>query len=236
MSKWILDTGSTYHIYLKRKLFVSFEKLNGGVMSCGDGPTCCIEGICTVCVKLFDGIIRELKDVKYISSMKKNLVSVGVLKVKGMKGTLGEGILKMSSGSLVVLKSIRCKNMYYLIGSAVIGNLEASKHLEGDSTRLWHKWLGEVGLKSDQALIVASTRNLESRELCVLDKKKVRFSTIAQHLQGLLELVHVDVWGPTKTASLGGHKYFIFIIADYSRHCWVYSMRQRVEILELLEK
>ena len=33
--------------------------------------------------------------------------------------TLGEGVLKMSGGSLVVLKGIRCNNMCYLMGSAV---------------------------------------------------------------------------------------------------------------------
>ena len=46
----------------------------------------------------------------------------------------------------------------------------------------------------------------------------------------------MDVWGPTKTASLGGHQYFVSIVDDYSRRCWVYLMRQRVEALELLVK
>jgi len=68
-----------------------------------------------------------------------------------------------------------------------------------------------------------------STDSSVLDKKKVKFSTDTHRLHGLLELVYVDVWGPTKTASLGGHH-------DYSRRCWLYPMRQRVEALELLVK
>jgi len=67
--------------------------------------------------------------------MTENLISVGALKAEGLRGTLGEGVLKMSSGSLVVLKGIRCNNVYYLVGSAVTG-LPSSGQLDGNSTRL----------------------------------------------------------------------------------------------------
>ena len=77
--------------------------------------------------------------------------------------------------------------------------------------------------------------NLEACDSCVLDKKKVKFGTDTHHLHGLLELVRVDVWGPTKTVSLGGHQYVVSVIDDYSRHFWVYPMRQRVETLELVK-
>jgi len=59
-----------------------------------EGHTCQIEGIGTVRIKLFDGIIRELKDVRYITQLKKNLISVGALKAHGLRETLGEGVLK----------------------------------------------------------------------------------------------------------------------------------------------
>ena len=46
---------------------------------------------------------------------------------------------------------------------------------------------------------------LELSEYCVLNKKtKVRFDTASHLLGGLLNCVHVDVWSPSKTASLGG--------------------------------
>jgi len=80
--------------------------------------------------------------------MTKNKISVGALKAEGLRGsTLGEGVLKMSSGSLVVLKSIRHNNLYYLMGSAVTG-LASLGQLDGDSTRSWHSEHGQVGLKS----------------------------------------------------------------------------------------
>jgi len=56
-------------------------------------------------------------------------------------------------------------------------------------------------------------------------QEKGEISTITHHLYGLLELVQVDIWGPIKTASLGGHQYFVSIVNDYSRHYLVYPMR-----------
>jgi len=73
--------------------------------------------------------MRELKGVRYVPSMSKNLISVGALEVEGLRGTLGEGVLKISSGSLVVLKGILCNDLYYLKGSAVTKNLAASEYL-----------------------------------------------------------------------------------------------------------
>jgi len=145
--------------------------------------------------------MRELKDVRYIPRMMTNLISVGALEAEGLKGTRGEGVLKISSCSLVVRKVIRHNNVYYLMGRAVTG-LTSLERLDGDSTRLWHKGIGQVVLISDQALEGALTCHLESYDNCVLDKNKVKFGTVTHHLHGLLDCVHVDVWDPTKTASL----------------------------------
>ena len=55
-------------------------------MSFGDGHTYQFEGIGTVQIKLFNGLVRELKDVRYVTQLKKNLISVGVLEVQGLGG------------------------------------------------------------------------------------------------------------------------------------------------------
>ena len=67
-AEWILHTGATYHVCPKRKWFASFRKLDGDLLTFNDGQTCQTEGIGTVCIKLFDEMIRELlKDVRYLS-------------------------------------------------------------------------------------------------------------------------------------------------------------------------
>ena len=64
------------------------------------------------------------------------------------------------------------------------------------------------------------TCNLKFGEHYILDKTmKVKFGTAIHRKGDLLDCVHVDILSPTKTASLGGHQYFISFVDDLSRCC-----------------
>jgi len=65
-----------------------------------------MEGIGTILVKMFDGMVRELKDVKYVSQLKRNLISIGALKAMGLEVSIRDRVLKMVKGSMVVLKGV----------------------------------------------------------------------------------------------------------------------------------
>lgn len=47
-----------------------------------------------------------------------------------------------------------------------------------------------------------------------------------------LELLHMDVAGPMDAVSLGGSKYFLTIIDDFSRKVVVYPMTQKSEVFD----
>ena len=99
----------------------------------------------------------------------------------------------------------------------------------------WFEFLASIS----NARIIGRCKDLQlkSCEHCVLGKKiKEKVSTVIHHTDGLLVFVHMDVWGPTKMASLGGHQYFVSFVNDLSRYYWVYSMRQKFEVLYLLVK
>ena len=51
-----------------------------------------------------------------------------------------------------------------------------------------------------------------------------------------LEVVHSDVWGPTKTKSLVGSSYYVTFIDDYSRKVWVYFMKAKSEVFDHFKK
>ena len=48
--------------------------------------------------------------------------------------------------------------------------------------------------------------------------------------RGILDVVHSDVWGPAQVTTLGGCRYYVTFIDDFSRHTWIYSMRQKSEV------
>ena len=70
----------------------------------GNDHQCNIEGMGTVRIKTDDGIVRELKEVRYVPQLKKNLISVGTLEASGMVISVRDGILKIIRGSMVVMK------------------------------------------------------------------------------------------------------------------------------------
>ena len=80
----------------------------------GDDHSCKVEGMGTVRVKMFDGIVRELKEVRYIPQLKANLISVGVVKMLGLVVSIQDGVLKMIKSSMVVMKGVSRDNLYYL--------------------------------------------------------------------------------------------------------------------------
>jgi hypothetical protein len=54
----------------------------------------------------------------------------------------------------------------------------------------------------------------------------------AMRASQLLEIVHADVCGPTKTTSHGGARYFLTFIDNFSRKTRVYLLKAKGEVFE----
>ena len=62
----------------------------------GDVRPCNIEGISTVQIKMFDGMVRELKEIRYVPQLKSNFISVGALKILGLVVSIRDAVRKMT--------------------------------------------------------------------------------------------------------------------------------------------
>lgn len=73
---------------------------------------------------------------------------------------------------------------------------------------------------------------------CVLGKghKEPFPKELKQRAKEPLELIHSDLCSPMQTPSLGGNKYCITFIDDYSRMCWVYFLRNKSETFHVFKK
>ena len=70
-------------------------------------------------------------------------------------------------------------------------------------------------------------------ESCLEGKMtKGPFNAKGRKAQELLELVHMDVYGPMSTQAKGGYEYFITFTDDYSRYGYVYLMKRKFETFE----
>ncbi|GJW57094.1 retrovirus-related pol polyprotein from transposon TNT 1-94 [Tanacetum coccineum] len=51
-----------------------------------------------------------------------------------------------------------------------------------------------------------------------------------------LELLHMDLCGPMRVASINGKKYILVIVDDYSRYTWVYFLHSKDKTPEIINK
>ena len=47
------------------------------------------------------------------------------------------------------------------------------------------------------------------------------------------DLIHSDIWGPSPTTIIGGSKYFVIFVDDFSRYTWIYLMHNHPELAQI---
>jgi hypothetical protein len=142
-----------------RNWFISYQSVDEGVVFMGNGIPCKTVGVGSIRIRMFDGIIRELTDARYVPELKSNLISLGVLDSYGYKYT-GQGeALTLSKGSLVVMKATKVDNLYKLEGST-----EVTFKVTDVSSCLWQKHQGHKSKKKLQVL-VSDKSFLDSKSL-----------------------------------------------------------------------
>ena len=50
-----------------------------------------------------------------------------------------------------------------------------------------------------------------------------------------LELLHLDLMGPTRIKSLGGKKYILVMVDNFTRYTWVILLRSKLDALEHID-
>ena len=105
-------------------------------MLMGNDHVCPIGGIGSVRIRMHDGVVKELKEVRFVPQLTKNIISLGTLEAAGYRVILEDATVKVTKGSMVVMRGVRENNLYYLKGKTVIGGLAASITTEEDTTTL----------------------------------------------------------------------------------------------------
>jgi transposase InsO family protein len=71
-------------------------------------------------------------------------------------------------------------------------------------------------------------------EHCLIGKqpRKSFVSDIPMRAKQVLDVVHTDVCGPFETLSLGGNRYFVSFVDEFSRMMWIYLIKTKDEVLQ----
>ena len=134
-----------------REWFFDFKELKYGVVyTINNFPLNTYE-IGSIRLRNQDRSIRILTGVHYVPNLMRNLISVGTIELKGFEVREKDGIMRIISSALVIMKGIwKRNNVYYFLGSTIIGTAAVAASIDdqgAEATRLLHMRLGHAGEK-----------------------------------------------------------------------------------------
>ena len=250
--KWLIDSGASSHMTSELQYLSNYRPFEvPETVGLGDGRTVEALGFGNVSLRMLFSVSGPkpavLHDVLYVPKLSCNLFSVRAATSKGniVQFDKSKCWIRRKSGRLDGMGSLVGK-LYQLDCESVPGSKEqASQACVIDGVDLWHQRLGHpsesrlndivrkelvAGVKLPKASKVSFCQG------CVEGKMsrkpfKTRSSESGRSTRKL-EIVHSDVCGPMSSESLGGRRYFVTFIDDFSRCCKVYFLKHKSEVFQ----
>ncbi|GKA39191.1 putative ribonuclease H-like domain-containing protein, partial [Tanacetum coccineum] len=250
--KGVIDSGCSRHMTGNKSYLTDYEEIDGGFVAFGGNSK---GGKITRKGKIRTGKL-DFEDVYFVKELKFNLFSVSQMcdKKNSVLFTDTECVVlspdfKLTDESHVLLKVPRKDNMYSVDLKNVVpqGGLTCLfAKATPDESNLWHRRLGHVNFKTMNKLVKGNlVRGLPSKlfeinQTCVACQKGKQHrascktktvSSISQPLQ----MLHMDLFGPTFVKSLMKKMYCLVVIDDFSRFSWVFFLASKDETSEILK-
>ena len=240
MCLWYFDSGYSRHMTGDRSLFKVFESKIGGNVTFGDGTKSQIQGKGIISLPRLPNIANVL----YVECLRVNLLSISqicdqdfmVLFSKRKCLVMDESRKKLISGVRTL------DNCYGLVPDADI----VCNNVRLPNEDLWHQRMGHASYKNFSIVSkhesvlgipkLIRVSNVVYRQ-CQLGKqtKAKHPGTQTSATSRPLELLHLDLIGPTRTESLGGKRYIMVMVDDYTRYTWVILLRSKSDAPEHME-
>jgi hypothetical protein len=235
---WYIDSGCSKHMTGDRSKFLTLGDSKLGNVTFGNDAPGKIKG--KGIVSLCNGK-RKAQDVLFVEDLKHNLLSVSQVCDRGCEVVFTSKdcrIKNVDSGQLVA-KGIRTENNVYVL----IEEEEECNLSKYDESWLWHRRLGHLNfdhiikLKNNGAVkdlpkiskpYDSVCKSCQKGKLTRTQFKSKNFPSIKKPLQ----LVHMDLCGPSRKEGTGKENYFMLIIDDYSRLTWVAFLKEKSEAFE----
>ena len=75
---WLMDSGCSFHMTPHKSWFHTYAPRAGGRILMGNNMACKSVGMGTVRIKMFDGAVRTLTEVRHVPDLRKSLISMGL--------------------------------------------------------------------------------------------------------------------------------------------------------------
>ncbi|GJT13927.1 retrovirus-related pol polyprotein from transposon TNT 1-94 [Tanacetum coccineum] len=241
---FIVDSGCTKHMTGNLKLLCNFVEKFLGTVRFGNDQFAPILGY----GDLNQGNVT-IKRVYYVEGLNHNLFSVGQfcdadLEVAFRKSTCFVRDLQGND----LLTGNRGSDLYTISLQETTSSTPICFMAKASPTQawLWHRRLSHLNfdyitLLSKKDIVTGLPKLTYVKDQlcssCEMSKaKRSSFKSKAvPSSKGRLNLLHMDLCGPMRVASINGKKYILVIVDDYSRYTWTLFLRSKDETPEVLK-
>ncbi|GJR19798.1 putative ribonuclease H-like domain-containing protein [Tanacetum coccineum] len=250
-NKGIVDSGCSRHMTGNKAYLAEYQDYNGGPVAFGGS-----KGYITGKGKIKTGKL-DFEDVCFVKELQHfNLFSVSQMCDKKNKVLFTDteclvlsSDFKLPDENQVLLRIPRQNNMYSFNLENIVpsGGLACliAKAIINESNK-WHRRLGHVNFKNLNKLVKGNlVRGLPSKifqndHTCVACQKGKQHKAsckakIVSSISQPLQLLHMDLFGPTSVRSINHKTYCLVITDDYSRFSWVFFLRTKDETSGILK-
>ncbi|KAK2985063.1 hypothetical protein RJ640_022941 [Escallonia rubra] len=177
--------------------FATYRSFDGGKVLMGNDVACKLVGIGSIQIRMHDGIVRTLTDVRHVPELRKNLISLGTLDSNGCSYRAAGRVMRIMKGALVMMKGLKQNSLYLSKRSTVTGAAAtaSSSDIDSNTTKLWHMCLGHMSERGMDVLskqgLLGSKKigKLDFCEHCVFGKQcRVKFSRAIHTTKGTVNI------------------------------------------------
>ncbi|UYV71048.1 hypothetical protein LAZ67_8001527 [Cordylochernes scorpioides] len=241
--EWVIDSGASCHMTSNRDLLKEEREVHKTIKLADDSEIISnAEG--AIEIEGQNKLIR-LNDVLYVEKLSGNLMSVNKL-VDDNKKVLfdkdGGHIMEEDGEEILMAQRI---NDFYIIKTSAPEEipsqaLKATLHTWND----WHKRLGHLNeeymkqmLKNNSAHnFNTQSQNMDTCQVCIQAKHpRTPFKPVLYPQSTRpLDLIHIDLIGPIQEESIGGAKYVLTLVDDFSRKIFVEFLSSKLETFDII--
>ncbi|KAI3714916.1 hypothetical protein L6452_21878 [Arctium lappa] len=235
---WYLDSGCSKHMTGQKGMLSNYTDKYCGTVRFGNDQFSPILG--------YGDIVHDkvtIKKVSYVEGLRHNLLSIGQFCDKGLEVNFKAKRCSVRTEEGEELLVGTRKSDLYTIN---MSNVQTDKQVcllskaSMQQSWIWHRRLSHLNFRYINKLVKGLPElKYEKEYLCAAcEKGKMKRAPHKPKLEpstsAPLELLHMDLCGPMRTQSLGGKKYILVIVDDYSRYTWVKFLRSKDETPEVL--
>ncbi|KAK2403406.1 putative mitochondrial protein [Trifolium repens] len=240
---WYLDTGCSSHMISHREWLINFNSSSKTKIKFADSRTIPAEGVGDVLITGKKGNQALITGILYVPAMKANLLSMGQLLEKGFIIHLENKKMEVFDAQHnTILRAPLSQNRTFQVKISPNESHCLASVKISDQAWLWHLRYGHLNFNSLNYMknngLVSGLPEIKTPtdlcEHCLIGKqpRKSFVSDIAMRAKQVLGVVHTDVCGPFETLSLGGNRYFVSFVDEFSRMMWIYLIKTKDEVLQ----